>query len=46
VKVYRLFRGAKFVDDANHRLTADKALYKQFVATGWDGEGVNFCVPQ
>jgi hypothetical protein len=44
--VYRLFRGAKFVDDANHRFTTDLAVYNDFVSKGWDGEGVNFCVPQ
>lgn len=46
VPVYRLFRGnAKFPDDPNHRFTTSRAVYDQFVAAGWDGEGVNFCVP-
>ena len=45
--VYRLFRGGvKFPDDPNHRFTASLAVYDSFVALGWDGEGVNFCVPQ
>ena len=45
--VYRLFRGsARFPDDPNHRFTASLSVYDSFVALGWDGEGVNFCVPQ
>ena len=44
--VYRLFRGGvRFPDDPNHRFTTSKTIYDQFVAAGWDGEGVNFCVP-
>ena len=44
--VYRLFRGnLRFPDDPNHRFTTDRALYDSFVAQGWDGEGVKFCVP-
>lgn len=44
--VFRLFRGAaRFPDDPNHRYTSDVATYNAFVAQGWDGEGVNFCVP-
>jgi hypothetical protein len=44
--VYRLFRNAtRFPDDPNHRFTSDVATYNAFVALGWDGEGVNFCVP-
>ena len=44
--VFRLFRGnAKFPDDPNHRFTASTLVYNQFVALGWDGEGVKFCVP-
>ena len=44
--VYRLFRNAtRFPDDRNHRFTSDVATYNAFVALGWDGEGVNFCVP-
>ena len=44
--VYRLFRGqARFPDDPNHRFTTSLALYNQFVATGWDGEGVKLCAP-
>lgn len=44
--VYRLFRGAaRFPDDPNHRFTTNVAVYNAFVAQGWDGEGVNFCVP-
>ena len=46
IPVYRLFRGARFPDDPNHRFTASLATYDAFVALGWDGEGVNFCVPQ
>ena len=47
VPVYRLFRGnARFPDDPNHRFTTDLADYNDFVARGWDGEGVKFCVPQ
>ena len=46
VPVYRLFRGnVNFPDDPNHRFTSDKAIYDQFVALGWTGEGVGFCVP-
>ena len=45
--VYRLFRGAaRFPDDPNHRFTTSLTTYDAFVALGWDGEGVNFCVPQ
>ena len=44
--VYRLFRGpTRFPDNANHRFTTDPVLYNSFVALGWDGEGVKFCVP-
>ena len=44
--VYRLFRGqVRFPDDPNHRFTTSLALYNQFVATGWDGEGVKLCAP-
>jgi hypothetical protein len=44
--VYRLFRNVtRFPDDPNHRFTADVATYNAFVALGWDGEGVSFCVP-
>ncbi len=44
--VYRVFRGqARFPDDPNHRLTTSIALYNQFVALGWDGEGVKLCSP-
>ena len=47
IPVYRLFRGGiRFPDDPNHRFTASLATYDAFVALGWDGEGVNFCVPQ
>ena len=44
--VYRVFRGnTRFPDNPNHRFTTDLALYQQFVALGWDADGVNFCVP-
>ncbi len=44
--VLRVFRGgAKFPDDPNHRFTTSQAIYDEFVAKGWDGEGVKFCVP-
>ena len=44
--VYRLFRGqVRFPDDPNHRFTSSLALYNQFVALGWDGEGVKLCAP-
>jgi len=44
--VYRLFRGQiRFPDDPNHRFTTSLALYDQFVALGWDGEGVKLCLP-
>ena len=44
--VYRVFRGqARFPDDPNHRLTTSITLYNQYVALGWDGEGVKMCVP-
>lgn len=44
--VYRLFRGnAKFPDDPNHRFTTSLTTYNEATAAGWDGEGVNFCVP-
>lgn len=47
VPVYRLFRGnARFPDDPNHRFTTDLTIYNEFVALGWDGEGVKLCVPQ
>lgn len=45
--VYRLFRGGmRFPDDPNHRFTTDLSLYNSFVALGWAGEGIKFCVPQ
>ena len=44
--VFRLFRGgARFPDDPNHRFTTSTVIYNSFVAQGWDGEGVKFCVP-
>jgi len=44
--VLRVFRGgARFPDDPNHRFTTSQAIYDEFVAKGWDGEGVKFCVP-
>ena len=44
--VYRIFRGqARFPDNPNHRITTELAIYNSFVALGWDGEGVKFCVP-
>ncbi len=44
--VYRIFRGqARFPDNPNHRFTTELAVYNSFVALGWDGEGVKFCVP-
>ncbi len=44
--VYRMFRGAlRFPDNPNHRFTVNVATYNSTVASGWDGEGVNFCVP-
>jgi hypothetical protein len=44
--VYRLFRGnTRFPDDPNHRFTVRSDIYNTFVANGWDGEGVRFCVP-
>ena len=45
--VYRVFRGnARFPDDPSHRFTVSLGVYDSFVALGWDGEGVSFCVPQ
>lgn len=44
--VYRIFRGqTRFPDNPNHRFTTDTSIYNSFVALGWDGEGVKFCVP-
>ena len=44
--VLRLFRGnTRFPDNPNHRFTTSTAIYNSFVALGWDGEGVKFCVP-
>ncbi len=44
--VYRVFRGnARFPNDPNHRFTTNRSIYDSAVAAGWDGEGVNFCVP-
>lgn len=46
IPVYRIFRGqTKFPDNPNHRFTIDTTVYNAFVALGWDGEGVKFCVP-
>jgi hypothetical protein len=46
VPVLRVFRGnVRFPDDPNHRFTTSTAIYNEFVAKGWDGEGVKFCVP-
>ena len=45
--VYRLFRGnTRFPDDPNHRFTISSTIYNDFVARGWDGEGVKFCLVQ
>lgn len=42
--VYRVFRGNnKFPDNPNHRFTTKLSIYNDFVAKGWDGEGVKFC---
>ena len=47
IPVYRMFRGnARFPDDPNHRFTTDKAVFDQFVANGWDDEGIAMCTPQ
>ena len=44
--VFRLFHNsARFPDDPKHRFTSDVATYNTYVALGWDGEGVAFCVP-
>ena len=44
VAVYRLFRGnVRFPDDPNHRYTTELATYNEFVARGWDGEGIGLC---
>ncbi len=44
--VFRVFRGnVRFPDDPNHRFTTSTAIYNEFIAKGWDGEGVKFCVP-
>ena len=46
IPVFRVFRGnVRFPDDPNHRFTTSTAIYNGFVAKGWDGEGVKFCVP-
>ena len=46
IPVYRIFRGnARFPDNPNHRFTTKASIYNAFVAQGWDGEGVKFCVP-
>lgn len=46
IPVYRVFRGnARFPDNPNHRFTTSLSTYSAFVALGWDGEGVKFCVP-
>jgi len=46
IPVYRLFRGnVAFPDNPNHRFTSSLATYNSFVALGWNGEGVKFCVP-
>ena len=46
IPVYRIFRGnARFPDNPNHRFTTSALTYNSFVAQGWDGEGVKFCVP-
>jgi hypothetical protein len=46
IPVFRVFRGqTRFPDNPNHRFTTDSAIYNAFVALGWDGEGVKFCVP-
>ena len=47
VPVYRVFRGnIKFPNNPNHRFTTSLSVYNNAVAAGWDGEGVNFCVPE
>jgi hypothetical protein len=43
--VLRLFRGAAYPDDANHRFTTDPVLYAQAVAEDWAPEGIAYCVP-
>ena len=46
IPVFRVFRGnVRFPDDPNHRFTTSTAIYNEFVAKGWNGEGVKFCVP-
>ncbi len=46
IPVYRIFRGnVRFPDNPNHRFTTSMTIYNAFVAKGWDGEGVKFCVP-
>ena len=46
IPVFRVFRGnVRFPDDPNHRFTTSTAIYNEFVAKGWEGEGVKLCVP-
>lgn len=46
IPVYRIFRGnVRYPDNPNHRFTTSAAIYNSFVALGWNGEGVKFCVP-
>jgi hypothetical protein len=43
--VFRMFRGnQRFPDNPNHRFTVEQRIYDEFVAKGWDGEGIKFCV--
>ena len=45
IPVFRVFRGnVRFPDDPNHRFTTSTAIYNEFVAKGWEGEGVKLCV--
>ena len=33
-------------NDGNHRFTTDTTIYNQMIASGWNGEGIAYCVRQ
>jgi lysyl endopeptidase len=42
--IYRVFRGAPYVDDANHRFVTNRTIYDYMTLDlRWAGEFINFC---
>lgn len=38
--------GKTLFNDGNHRFTTDTTIYNQMIVSGWNGEGIAYCVRQ